>query len=73
MPSLDIKYRLSKNSTEQLGHGIAMAKKVMKLSGARKTRAIAPVAETGWHILGTCKMGNDPEKSVVDKFGNCIA
>ena len=31
---------------------------------------IAPfIAATGWHILGTCKMGDDPATSVVDRWG----
>ena len=24
---------------------------------------------TGWHLLGTARMGNDPEKSVVNNWG----
>ena len=33
---------------------------------------IAPFIEaTGWHILGTCKMGDDPATSVVDPWGRC--
>ncbi|MHA1158578.1 MAG: GMC family oxidoreductase, partial [Alphaproteobacteria bacterium] len=23
----------------------------------------------GWHLLGTCRMGLDPDRSVVDQFG----
>ena len=26
---------------------------------------------TGWHIMGTCKMGDDPHSSVVDSSGKC--
>jgi choline dehydrogenase-like flavoprotein len=33
---------------------------------------VAPlIRETGWHILGTCKMGTDPKTSVVDPWGRC--
>ena len=69
MPSIEIDYKLSKNSAEQLGHGIKMAKIALKLSGAIKTRGYGPLAETGWHILGTCRMGNNPKNSVVNKYG----
>ena len=38
-------------------------------AGAVKT-VIAPVIrETGWHHLGTAKMGDDPATSVVDRWG----
>ena len=31
---------------------------------------IAPfIRGTGWHLLGTCQMGDDPATSVVDGFG----
>jgi choline dehydrogenase-like flavoprotein len=33
---------------------------------------IAPfIRATGWHLLGTCRMGDDPATSVVDGFGRC--
>ena len=31
---------------------------------------VAPlIRETGWHLLGTAKMGDDPATSVVDAWG----
>ena len=28
-----------------------------------------PVRHTGWHLMGTAKMGNSKKKSVVNEFG----
>ena len=52
-----------------LNHGLSNGRKLLKISGASKTFAFGPVRYTGWHILGTCRMGNDPNKSVVNKYG----
>jgi len=28
-------------------------------------------AEAGFHLMGTARMGDDPETSVTDRFGRC--
>jgi choline dehydrogenase-like flavoprotein len=28
-------------------------------------------AQIGWHPLGTCRMGNDPQNSVIDRWNRC--
>jgi choline dehydrogenase-like flavoprotein len=41
----------------------------MQAAGAQKTwRAGQRIARGGVHLLGTCRMGNDPAGSVVDKY-----
>lgn len=68
-PGVSIKYNLSNNSKRMLSHGLTQARKLLKKSGAYKTFAYGPVKGTGWHTLGTCKMGLDPKSSVVNQFG----
>jgi len=42
---------------------------IMEAAGSLRTTK-GPVTESSlaFHLLGTCRMGNDPAKSVVDKF-----
>ena len=40
-------------------------------AGASETFSFAPVRNTGWHLMGTTKMGLDPKKSVVNRDGMC--
>ena len=68
-PGVNINYILSENSKKMLSHGINNARKVLKASGAYKSFGYGPVRSTGWHTLGTCRMGNNPKDSVVNKYG----
>jgi choline dehydrogenase-like flavoprotein len=45
------------------------ALEIMQAAGAQKTwRPALRPARGGVHLLGTCRMGNDPKSSVVDKY-----
>jgi choline dehydrogenase-like flavoprotein len=47
----------------------ARAKEIMDAAGARKSWLLPTVDNSiGFHLLGTARMGNDPKRSVVDKF-----
>ena len=64
-------YRMSENSKRLLQFHLQRAKESLEAAGARET-VIAPlIRETGWHLLGTTKMGRDPATSVVDEWGRC--
>jgi choline dehydrogenase-like flavoprotein len=69
IPAPKINYTLSENSKKMLTHGLNKGKEVMDASGAIKTLAFGPVRNTGWHLMGTTKMGNDSNNSVVNKWG----
>ena len=68
-PGISIHYKLSDNTKNMLSHGLSKGRLLMKESGAYKSFAFGPVKSTGWHIMGTCKMGSDPKTSVVNKYG----
>ena len=71
IPAPKLLYRMSENSKRLLEFHLARARESLEAAGARQV-VIAPlIRETGWHMLGTCKMGADPVTSVVDPWGRC--
>ena len=69
IPAPRITYRLSENSRKMLDHCVDRAREALEAAGARKTFADAPLRPAGWHLMGTARMGNDPERSVVNGWG----
>jgi len=69
LPGIKVIYKVSENTKKMLIHGMGNGRKVLKAAGATRTSAFGPVRYTGWHILGTCRMGNDPSNSVVNSDG----
>lgn len=69
IPAPKINYKLSENSRKMLAHGLAKGKEVMISAGATKAMTFGPVRNTGWHLMGTAKMGENSANSVVNKFG----
>ena len=71
IPAPKIDYRLSQNSQRMLDHCVARGKEVLEAAGAHDTFALAPLPPAGWHLMGTARMGVDPERSVVNDWGRC--
>jgi choline dehydrogenase-like flavoprotein len=69
IPAPKISYRLSENSTRMMEHAVARGTQVLEAAGAKETAADAPLAPAGWHLMGTTRMGTDPETSVVNEWG----
>ncbi len=71
IPAPKISYRLGENSQRMLEHGVARGREVLEAAGAVKTFADAPLLPAGWHLMGTARMGTDPDTSVVNEWGRC--
>lgn len=71
IPAPKITYRLSENSQRMLEHGTARGREVLEAAGAKETFVDAPLAPAGWHLMGTARMGDDPEASVTNAWGRC--
>jgi choline dehydrogenase-like flavoprotein len=69
IPAPKITYRMSDNSYRLLEFHLAKAKESLEAAGAYETVVAPLIRETGWHLLGTAKMGTDPATSVVDGWG----
>lgn len=69
IPAPKIRYTLGENTRRMLAHGMSRGKELMKAAGATRTAAFGPVRQTGWHLMGTTRMGTNPATSVVNEWG----
>jgi choline dehydrogenase-like flavoprotein len=68
MPGIKVHYKLSENTKKVLKHGMDASKQVFHEAGATVSSSFAPVKYTGWHLMGTARMGDDPCQSVVNRY-----
>ncbi|MBI4234483.1 MAG: GMC family oxidoreductase [Chloroflexi bacterium] len=69
IPAPKVNYKVSENSQRILAFGIARAREAFEAANAREVLANPLVRYTGFHLMGTTRMGTDPETSVVDEWG----
>jgi choline dehydrogenase-like flavoprotein len=69
IPAPKINYRLSENSKRMMDHAVGKATEALQAAGAFQIDPGGHAAGTGWHHMGTARMGKDPETSVVNEWG----
>ena len=74
LPAPHITYKLDPNDRRQIDFGIARALDLAEAIGATDTlvnnltNAAGEYVPPAWHLLGTCRMGTDPDASVVNQW-----
>ena len=71
IPAAKIDYTISENTRRMMEHGIARAEEVLTAAGATRTFTSRTALNSPGHLLGTARMGTDPERSVVNEWGRC--
>jgi len=68
LPAPEIHYAISDNSRRMLDFHIEKASESMREAGAHTVEVDRLMRYSGWHLLGTARMGDDPETSVLDPW-----
>jgi choline dehydrogenase-like flavoprotein len=69
IPAAKVNYRIGENNQKLLDFHIARAVEAHEAAGALSTEVVPVVRDSGWHLLGSARMGEDRSKSVVDQWG----
>ncbi|MBJ3775568.1 GMC family oxidoreductase [Acuticoccus mangrovi] len=69
LPIAKMHYRLGENSRRALDFGMARGRELLTEAGAAELHEVPLIAEAGFHLMGTTVMGDDPERSVTDRWG----
>ncbi len=68
LPVPELHYRVSDNSRRLLDFHIERASESLVEAGAHTIEVDRLMRYSGWHLLGTARMGRDPATSVVDEW-----
>jgi len=68
IPAPEIHYKVSENSRRLLDFHIEKASQSLLEAGAYTVEVDRLMRYSGWHLLGTARMGDDPQTSVLDRW-----
>ena len=68
LPAPAVTYRLSDNTKRLLAFAVARMRDLHEAGGATRTVSRDLLSESAFHLLGTARMGDDPEASVLDRW-----
>jgi choline dehydrogenase-like flavoprotein len=68
IPAPEVHYTMADNARLMLDFHIERAKESMDAAGAYKIEIDRLMRYSGWHLLGTARMGDDPQTSVLDRW-----
>tara|TARA_A100001011_G_scaffold164070_1_gene172707 strand:- start:42 stop:1604 length:1563 start_codon:yes stop_codon:yes gene_type:complete len=69
LPGISVNYKVSQNSRKILDFALRKSKEVLIEAGSKKIFENPLMRYAGWHLMGTAKMGDNPENSVTNKYG----
>lgn len=69
LPGVRLEYTVAGNAHAMLAFNAARARESLEAAGATRITGAPIMPDYGWHLLGTCRMGDDAETSVVDRWG----
>ena len=72
LPAARITFDLHPDDLATMKWLVEREREILEAAGAKKVWSfpIEPSIMPSRHLMGTCRMGTDPNKSVVDPFGN---
>jgi choline dehydrogenase-like flavoprotein len=68
VPAPEVHYTISENSRRMLDFQIERASESLAEAGAHTVEVDRLMRYSGWHLLGTARMGDDPNTSVLDRW-----
>lgn len=69
LPAARMRYHVPAEARRALDFGRDRAREALTEAGAHAFIEMETVPDAGFHLMGTARMGDDPETSVVDRWG----